>query len=382
VTVRDGDVTLAAGGDRPTDPSPPEAAEASSATPWPRAIMHLDMDAFFAAVYLLSHPEDVGKPVAVGGQPGSRGVVAAASYEARQFGVHSGMPASRAARLCPNLKMVSHDWPTIAEKSRLVRQVLSEYGPVEPMSVDEAFVDLSDHDDPPAVAAAAQQHVMEATRLPASVGLATSKLVAKVASDFGKPHGCTIVQPGDEADFLAPLNVRVISGIGPRTAERLLELGIETCGDLADADLDALTVAMGPHAAYLPSRALGIDRRSVREHRGPPRSISAERTFSSDITDRDELLGRLRELSARVGKSLRRREMVAWTVTVRFRWADFTTFTRQQSVSVPIDADDDIYDCAQAIWFEHWPPGQPVRLIGVGVSRLEKPVARQLTLDL
>jgi DNA polymerase-4 len=139
---------------------------------------------------------------------------------------------------------------------------------------------------------------------------------------------------------------------------------------------------MGQHAGSLPRRARGIDRRKVRAHRGPAKSISSARTFGRDINDHEELLGRLREMCARVGKSLRRREMVAWTVTVKFRWADFTTFTRQRSLTVPVDRDDDIYTQAEALWLEHWPPGQPVRLMGVGVSRLEQPEARQLAFEL
>ena len=353
-----------------------------SDTKWPRAILHLDMDAFFAAVHLLAHPEDRGLPIAVGGKPGSRGVVAAASYEAREYGVHSGMPASRAVRLCPTLKIVSHDWERISESSRAVRRILADYGPIEPMSVDEAFVDLSGEAQPEVLAPVIRKHVTYETRLPASVGLATSKLVAKVASDYGKPQGCTIVPPGTEAEFLAPLNVRVIWGIGPRTAERLAELGIETCAELAAADVAQLVEAMGPHAESLPRRARGIDHREVRVHRGPPKSISTSRTFEHNLTDRDEPLDRLRPMCERVGKRLRKRGMVASTVTVTFRWADFTTFTRRRTLPVAVDGDDEIFRCAAAIWLEHWPPGQPVRLVGVGVSGLEDPEARQLAFDL
>jgi DNA polymerase-4 len=341
------------------------------------------MDAFFVSVYLLGHPEDVGQAVAVGGSPDGRGVITSASYEARQFGVRSAMPARRALRLCPHLKIVRSDWRRIRDCSKLVRFILSQHGPMEPMSVDEAYVDLTGRRDPERLAADIQRQVKADTHLPASVGLATSKLVAKVASDHGKPEGCVIVPPGTESDFLAPMPVRVILGIGPRTAERLAEIGIETCGQLADADPERLAGSFGRHGRRLPERARGIDRRSVNPKRGPARSISGERTFGKDIDDRNELHEQLRKLSARVGRSLRRRELVARTVFVKFRWSDFTTFTRRHTLEAPIDGDDEIFEQAAALWDEHWPSGQRVRLMGVGVANLlSNREARQMFLEL
>jgi DNA polymerase-4 len=202
---------------------------------WPRAILHMDMDAFYVNVHLLDHPDDAGTPLVVGGRPDQRGVVSSASYEARRFGVRSAMPTAQALRLVPKLKIVSPDWPRIRDCSRQVMAVLEPFGPLEQISVDEAFIDLGSWPDPEIQARTIWERVPAETRLPASVGLATSKLVAKVASDFQKPRGLTIVLPGEEAAFLAPLSVRVIWGIGPRTAERLADLEIKTCGQLSNS---------------------------------------------------------------------------------------------------------------------------------------------------
>jgi DNA polymerase-4 len=336
------------------------------------------MDAFFVNVHILDHPEDAGIPLIVGGRPEHRGVVASASYEARKRGIHSAMPAITAVRLCPEVKFVNHNWPRIKESSRQVMDILSEYGPLEKMSVDEAYVDLSDHSDPQTLAPAIRQQVKAETGLPASIGLATSKLVAKVASDFDKPEGNTIVLPGEEAAFLAPLPVRVIWGIGPRTAERLSVLFIQTCGQLAAADPADITGEFGSQGDGMQRRAQGIDNRPVEPDRGPPKSISNEWTFNEDINDPAVLLARLEKMILSVGKSLRGSNLMAQTVYLKFRWADFTTFTRQKTLTVPFDSDDDIRLLAHAIWEENWPPGQRVRLLGIGLSKLSEPKQIQL----
>ena len=211
---------------------------------WTTAIIHLDMDAFFVNVHLLENPDDRGKAIAVGGSPNGRGVVASASYEARQYGVRSAMPSSRALKLCPHIKFVRHNWPLIKDTSSKVMEILQEFGPVEKMSVDEAYVDVGDRDDPESVALIMRERVKAETNCPASVGLATSKLVAKIASDYDKPQGCTIILPGEEEDFLAPLPVRAISGIGPATAAKLAQFNIETCGQLAEYDFARCDVAI------------------------------------------------------------------------------------------------------------------------------------------
>ena len=351
-----------------------EAAE------WQRAILHLDMDAFFVNVHLLDHPEDRGIPLAVGGRPEGRGVVASASYEARRFGVRSAMPAARALRLCPQLKFVGRDWPRIGACSRQVMAILRDYGPVEQVSVDEAYVDLRDHRDPPASARAIRERVQGETSLPTSVGLAPNKLVAKVASDHDKPEGCTVVRPGEEGAFLEALPVRVIWGIGPRTAERLALMGIRTCGELAAADPVAVELEFGNHGASLQRRAQGKDERPVEAERGRPKSISQERTFNHDVDDAAFLRKKLQSMAEGVAVSLQKQGLIAHTVFVKFRWADFTTFTRQRTVEVGMDDAEAIAHQAITIWEEHWPPEQRVRLLGVGVSKLEEPVARQLDL--
>ncbi len=348
---------------------------------WPRAILHVDMDAFYVNVYLLAHPEDAGTPIAVGGRPGSRGVVMSASYEARAHGVRSAMPSTQAVKLCPALKFVSVGRGAIRDASRGVMAILAEYGPMEPMSVDEAYIDLSAQAAPVRVADAIRLRVREETGLPASVGLATCKLVAKVASDQGKPEGRTIVLPGQEAAFLAPLSTRVIWGIGPVTAERLAAHGIETCGQLAAADRALVERVFGRHGPALQARAAGIDRRDVVPDRGPARSISAERTFDRDMSDASFLREQLAHMCAQIGASLRRDGLVAQTVVVKFRLPDFTTYSRQRTVEFAIREDAEILRLAVAIWEEHWPPGQPMRLVGVGVSNLAPPHAQQLAFD-
>ncbi|MFN2138405.1 MAG: DNA polymerase IV [Candidatus Promineifilaceae bacterium] len=349
---------------------------------WSAAILHLDMDAFYVNVYIQDHPEDNGIPLVVGGRPDQRGVVSSASYEARQLGIHSAMPTSRARRICPDLKIVPADWGRIRERSRQVMAVLQPYGAVEQISVDEAYVDLGGHADPLTAAAAVKREVQNATGLPCSVGLATSKLVAKVASDHDKPDGFTVVLPGKEAAFLAPLPTRAIWGIGPRTSERLAALHIVTCAQLAAAALEQLRPVLGNQAALFVERAQGIDTREVSSQRGQAKSISQEWTFNRDVSDQELLEQQLHTMSTAVAQSLRKKGLVAHTVTIKIRWADFTTFTRQKSYEVPFDGEREVKDMALALFREHWSEGQLIRLLGVGVSNLGTPEARQLRLPL
>lgn len=347
---------------------------------WSRAILHVDMDAFYVNVHLLDHPEDSGIPLAVGGLPTERGVVTSASYEARQFGVRSAMPTAVALRHVPHLKIVPPDWPRIRESSRRVMTVLARYGPMEKMSVDEAYIDLSAAADPEALAREIRERVPAETGMPASVGLATSKLLAKVASDHQKPRGCTIVPPGQEATFLAPLPVRVIWGIGPRTAERLAQIRIATCGELAAADPDTLRAAFGREGEQMIRRARGEDDRPVMPDRGPPKSISQEWTFNRDVGDAAVLRDHLEKMSAEVAESLQKKNLLAHTIRVKFRWSDFTTFTRQRSLDVGTDEAATIFRLAEAIWRENWPDGRPMRLLGVGATGLVEREGRQLGL--
>lgn len=354
----------------------------SQTTEWPRAVLHVDMDAFYVNVHLLDHPEDRGVPLVVGGRPEHRGVVSSASYEARRYGIHSAMATSHALRLYPRLKIVPANWPRIRECSQRIMGILGEYGPLEQMSVDEAYVDLSAHDDPASLATVIRDRVKAETLLPASVGLATGKLVAKVASEYQKPEGCTVVPPGREAAFLAPQPARVITGIGPRTAERLGEMGINTCGELASADAEKLRARFGREAENLIRRAQGIDRREVQPERGPAKSISQEWTFSRDVGNPEVLHGQLRSMAAEVAESLQKRGLLAYTVRIKLRWPDFTTFTRQRSLEVGVDEAEAIYRLALSLLDENLPPGRMVRLIGLGVSSLRPATGRQLGLGL
>jgi DNA polymerase-4 len=336
------------------------------------------MDAFYVNVHILDHPEDAERPLAIGGQPNQRGVVASASYEARKLGIRSAMPMSTAVRLCPDLKIAPANWPRIRSCSQQVMAILDGYGSVEQMSVDEAYVDLSQWNNPAEKATEIRAVVKAQTSLPCSVGLASSKLVAKVASDHDKPEGLTVVLPGTEAAFLAPLPTRALWGIGPRTAEKLANLGIQTCEQLALADLGLLQGAFGSQGVSLKERARGVDGRSVQAERGLAKSISQEWTFSQDVNDPGRLRDQLQKMAGKVAQSLQKRQLVAHTVTVKFRWADFTTFTRQRSLAGGIDDAETIYAIAEAIWVENWPPGQKMRLLGVGVSKIEAPQVRQL----
>lgn len=348
---------------------------------WPRAILHLDMDAFYVNVHLLDHPEDGGMPLVVGGQPDQRGVVSSASYEARKLGIHSAMSTAVARRLCPGLKIVPVNWEQVRACSRQIMDILRQYGPVEQMSVDEAYVDLTAWANPVDTATEVRTAVKTQTRLPCSVGLATSKLVAKVASDHDKPEGFTIVPPGTEAAFLAPLSTRALWGIGPKTADKLARQNIHTCGELVAADLAILRAVAGNQAAALKERAAGRDDRPVQSDHSPPKSISQEWTFNTDVDDADLLCRQLQKMCQDVADTLQKQKLVASTVSVKFRWADFTTYTRQKSVAVPFDDVETLYEMAHALWDEHWPRHKKLRLLGVGVSKLDEAQVRQLGFD-
>jgi DNA polymerase-4 len=338
------------------------------------------MDAFFVNVHLLEHPADAGRPLVVGGRPEERGVVASASYEARQFGIHSAMPTLVAVRRCPQLKIVDHNWPRIRECSRALMALLREYGPTEPMSVDEAYVELTHQAEPERLALQVRDRITAELLLPASVGLATAKLVAKVASDHQKPLGCTIVPPGAEAAFLAPLPTRALWGIGPATAQKLALLAIHTIGQLASADLDILRDNFGGQGMAMRERARGVDPRPVDDEPGLAKSISQERTFSQDIADTLFLKRQLWHMCQELARSLEEAALVARTVGVKFRRADFSTFTRQRTMAAPVTDAEAIYRQALTLWQENWPAGRPMRLLGVAVSNLEEEAGRQLPL--
>ena len=348
----------------------------------PRKILHLDLDAFFCAVEELHNPELRGKPFAVGGRPEGRGVVASCSYPARAYGVHSAMPMSQAVRLCPDLIVVSRGHGGYAQASKEVMARVRELTPlVQQISIDEAFLDVSDLPDALEVLARGlQARVRDELGLPCSLGGATNKLVAKIANNVGKsragkvdyPRAITIVPPGQEAAFLAPLPMRELWGVGPKTEERLLALGLRTIGELAAYSEKALVRLLGQHGYDLSRRARGIDNRPVAPSRSRAKSISKETTFARDVTDARVLQTTLRRLAEDVVRSMRRKHYTGRTVKLKLRLGDFTTLTRQSTLDRLTDDERLITRAVLALFTNLWQPGQPVRLVGVGVSNLQK----------
>jgi DNA polymerase-4 len=345
-----------------------------------RTILHVDLDAFFCSVEVLLKPELRGKAFAVGGSPEGRGVISSASYEARKYGVRSAMPTARAMRLCPDLIVVSGRHEVYGEHSRKVMDLLREAAPYfEQLSIDEAFLDVSD--DPRSgeeVASTLQTEIRERFCLPTSWGVASNKLVAKIATEVGKPDGLIVVPPGGERAFLAPLPVQMLWGVGPKTQARLGEEGVQRIGELAALSRDTLLDLLGEHGPDLAAKARGEDDRPVGGMREPV-SMSAERTFPRDLTDRKELHRVILRLSDQVAYRLRKSSLVGRTVRVKIRWSDFSTITRQTKLSQPTDQDREIEGAARELFDAAWSKGRPVRLLGVGVSDLGKPM-RQLDL--
>lgn len=349
----------------------------------PRAIVHLDLDAFFAAVEALEDPALEGKPVIVGGRPEDRGVVSSASYEARAYGVRSAMPTYRALALCPGAILVPPRHGIYRRYSRQVMDILRAASPlVEKMSIDEAYLDLCNQveewEEAVDRARALQQQVRLEARLSASLGIATNKLVAKVASDRDKPGGLTVVRPGEEAAFLAPLPVRVLWGIGPVTAARLAEMKVETVGQLARLEETTLVAHFGQHGSEMARMARGIDHRPVvTEHE--TKSISQEHTFPRDLADLEVLKHHLWRQCQEVARRLEGAELAAGTVAIKLRYADFETITRQMTLDVPTADEKLLYRAALALLGRAWQPGRSVRLLGVAARRLSPPPG-QLTL--
>lgn len=355
----------------------------------PRVILHLDLDAFFCSVEEIQNPTLRGKPFAVGGKPDERGVVASCSYAARAFGVRSAMPMSRALRLCRNLIIVPGRHKLYREHSEKVMEKLRGLTPlVEQISVDEAFLDLSDiQADKTRLALDLQRIIQTELNLPSSVGISSNKLVAKIATEVGKksskkknepPFGFTVVPEGDEAKFLAPLPADMLWGVGPKTNARLAELGIHTIGDIAAWPQKELIHLFGENGRDLWNHANGVDNRPiVTEYE--TKSVSQETTFSVDIRDEKTLLKTLREQARDVARQLRKNDLAGRTVKIKIRWPDFTTLSRQITLPTLTDNEDEIYHSAVKLMQSVRKPNQAVRLIGVGVSGLGAPV-RQLSL--
>lgn len=354
-----------------------------------RKIIHLDLDAFFCSVEELLDPSLKGRAFAVGGSPSGRGVITSASYAARMRGIRSAMPTREALKNFPDLLLVRSGYRHYSDYSHKVMDILRDTSPiVEPVSIDEAFLDVSDMPQPiGSIALDLQKRVMQETGLPCSLGCATSRLVAKMANDFGKkqvktgrsPQKITVIEPGKEEDFLAPLDIQALWGVGPKTAAHLRQRGITTVGKLAalsDADLKNY---FGQHGESMRRRAKGIDNTPIYPESGDPKSVSNEMTFHEDQDDQGNLLKILRGLSEKVGSRLRKAELAGSVVQIKIRYSDFSTFTRQTSMKECTNLDQEIFNEAQDLFLKHWIAGRPVRLLGVGVSTLEKP-HRQLSL--
>lgn len=348
-----------------------------------RTIVHVDMDAFFAAVEVLDHPEWRGQPLIVGGPKDSRrGVVSTCSYEARRFGVHSAMPLAEAARRCPQAIFVPGRHARYAEVAEVIRGVFLEFTPVvEPLSIDEAFLDLTGaehlHSSLTALGQAIKARMTAATGgLTASVGIAPNKFLAKLASDLRKPDGLVIVTPENLDELLLPLSVGRLWGVGPKTEAELARYGIRTVAQLRTAPLDWLAQRFGKGGPLLWQLARGQDDRPVSPG-GAAKSIGHEETFAEDLSDPQLLRRVFVELAGEVGRRLRHHGFEARTVTIKFRYADFTTFTRSHTLPSPFSDDDTLLAEALRLW-DKAEKKQAFRLLGLYVSSFSP--ARQLAL--
>lgn len=361
----------------------------------PRTILHIDLDAFYCAVEETRSPELRGKAFAVGGKPEERGVVASCSYAARRMGVRSAMPMGRALRLCPGLLIVPSRHSLYSEVSEQVMQRFRDLTSlVEQISIDEAFLDISEiQEAPELIARKLQARIRNELQLPCSIGIASNKLVAKIATEVGKalrlreikdkgdvqpPNALTVVPFGEEAAFMAPLPAEMLWGVGPKTSARLTELGIYTIGDIAKWPESELIRMFGENGRDLAIHSKGIDDRPITtEHE--TKSISQEITYSRDVRDDKILEKTLREMSVEVAAQLHRNNLAGKTIKLKLRWPDFTTLTRQTTLNSPTDQADEIERVALDLMRTVRKPNQAVRLIGVGVTGLGQPI-RQLGL--
>ncbi len=339
-----------------------------------RYILHIDLDAFFVSVEQVLAPDLHGKPVVVGGQPDRRGVVASASYEARAFGIRAGMPLAQAYRLCPKAIFLQGSFPAYRDASEKFMMILADFSPcLEPAGLDEAYIDVTGceaHGTPRQLALCIKERVKKELKLIASVGVASCKVVAKIASDLGKPDGLVEVAAGQEKDFLAPLPVASLPGVGKKTEQALKAMGISTIGQLATLPPEAINNRFVAAGVMIHHYANGIDNREV-EPPGEAKSVSRETTFAEDTLDRAFLQAILRYLCERVGAELRQESKHTRTITLKLRYADFETITRRISSKEVTDADEVIFAGAVKLLDQALARKRKlVRLIGVGVSNL------------
>lgn len=345
-----------------------------------RQIIHLDLDAFYCAVEEQRDPSLRGKPFAVGGRPEGRGVVSSCSYAARMKGVRSAMPMARAVQRCPELIIVPSHFDLYRPASRKVMSKVRDLTHlVEQISIDEAFIDVTDlPEDAEILGRRLQAEIRDELGLPNSLGIATNKLVAKIANDVGKskaqkgapPNAMTVVPPGEEAEFLAPLPVEMLWGVGPKTAQKLEQMNVKTIGDLTRIPDVELANRFGKIGWDLAKRARGIDKRGIITER-EAKSISQEITFSKDTRNGDLMRERLRKQSQRVTRQLQKQGLAARTVKIKIRWPNFTTLTRQTTLQNPTADPAIIAEAALQLFEKVWQNNKPVRLLGMGVSNFD-----------
>jgi DNA polymerase-4 len=345
-----------------------------------RRILHIDLDAFYCAVEEIRDPNLKGKPFAVGGRPDQRGVVASCSYPARKFGVRSAMPMAQAIKICPDLLIVRGHYRDYGQISRQVMDYLKEItGQVEQISIDEAFLDITNlAPSSEEMALRIQNYINSEIGLPCSIGIASNKLVAKTATDYGKvskgysdipPNAIHIVPNGNEEEFLAPLPVEALWGVGPKTSAKLKDMDINKVGDLSQLSEIEMVKLFGKWGYALSQRSRGIDDRPLSlKHKA--KSISQERTFAQDISVEETLLETIERLSNHVSERLINKHLQATTIRIKLRWSDFTTITRQLTLVQPTNEKMKIKSAAVKLFQQAWKKGEPVRLIGVGVSGL------------
>ncbi len=339
-----------------------------------RKIIHVDMDAFFASVEQRDHPELRGKPVAVGGSSG-RGVVAAASYEARKFGVRSAMPSVTAKRKCPDLIFCKSRFDVYREVSQQIRAIFRHHTDlVEPLSLDEAYLDVTEDKlgigSATRIAELIRQEIRAKTKLTASAGVSYNKFLAKIASDQNKPDGLCVIRPGEGAAFVVDLPIRRFHGVGPKGAEKMARLGIETGGDLAEKDIEWLRAHFGSFADYLYRASRGIDLRPVRSSR-IRKSVGGERTFSRDLSSGSELRDTMEDIIDIVWGYIERAEAEGRTVTLKMKFTDFQIFSRAKTMDRPIANKEEFAAIGRALLEEVLPLPMPIRLMGLTLSKLE-----------
>ena len=353
-----------------------------------RTIFHIDMDSFYASVEKRDRPELMDRPVIIGADPKGgkgRGVVATCCYVARRSGVHSAMPISTAYRLCPEGEYLGPDFHKYREVSHHIMEVLESFADsFQPVSIDEAFLDVSERvlefPSPRKLAVAIKREIFLAEKLTCSIGIASNKSIAKIASDLEKPNGITEVEPGKEAEFLAPLPVGKISGIGPKSRKVFEANGITTIGELATVSEEFLRERIGDYAVGFKYIAMGMDDRPVMRRTGME-SMSAERTFMEDTDDEKVIMETFGEIIEKLHERALKKRISYRTIGIKVRLSDFTTFTREKSLQVAITTKEPIYRNVELLWKEFSPPRTRIRLLGVRLSGVERGKPEQRTLD-